>query len=487
MTTGPVVSDLINQHSGQFAVITYHYADAFNVPWGDERLDTFYSLGGATPTMMFDGWLNCPSRNLSDCLNQQLAVAADTTIEPAASQVSGPTWDVTAEICVDSGAPSRTMRIYTAPALNDHPNPPDYSRNLLMQAPGVEDVTLAGGNCQTVTTRITFDSESWSNQNNIVVVIWAQEPNSSGPATAFQAATMPWPFPQATELTSIVISPQTAEISVGESQGFTAVGKDQFGADFPLSNPEWSMTGDGEGTLDPTSGSTTTEFSATQPGTVQITCSEGSVSGTATLVIAGDPPALSEIVVAPATAEMVVGQHKIFVATGHDQYGNDIGFEDPQWQAQGDGSGSFDPPSGSSTPQFIAETPGDVQIICSVGDISGHASVVITGDPPQLTEMTVNPDSATVPLGSDVIFTATGIDQYGDPYTPDNAQWSVSGDGFGTFDPSTGSATVTFTATTAGECTVTAQQDGLSASATVDITEVSGLPKPRRVKARHTP
>ncbi|RLE32904.1 MAG: hypothetical protein DRJ61_08405, partial [Acidobacteria bacterium] len=146
----------------------------------------------------------------------------------------------------------------------------------------------------------------------------------------------------------------------------------------------------------------------------------------------------------------------------------------------------FDPPSGDTMPRFTAVTPGAVQIVCSEGDISGEASVVITGDPPHLDAMVISPETATVNVGASLVFTTSGTDQYGDPLTPDNAVWSISGEGDGTLNPPTGTATTTFTATAAGSVVVTAQQDGIEATASVEITD-EGLPKPRRIKARKIP
>jgi len=480
-----VVSDLINQYPQRFAVVTYHADDSYTVPWGQDRFNNFYSLV-FTPTLMLDGTLNCPSADYAACLGQSLGISTDVTLQLSGTQVSGSTWDIGVMVCIEAGRSHRDLRIYTAATLNNHPDLPSYSQNLLMQAALTEDVTLSDGNCQTITQRITFDALSWSSQNDITIIAWAQDPNAAGPAAVYQAGIMHWPFPQAPELTTIEISPSSAELEVGESRSFTATGKDQYGADFALSNPVWAMTGDGDGTFSPPSGNATTEFSATLPGELQITCTDGSVSGAASIVITGDPPVLTDIVVSPANAEMEIGQPKLFAAVGHDQYGNLLALSDPQWQATGDGSGTFDPPSGSPTSLFTGDTPGAVQVICSEGDISGQASVVINGDPPQLAAITISPETATLAVGSSLVFTASGTDQYGDPFTPDNAAWSITGVGDGTFDPQTGSATTTFTASDTGNGVIAAQQDGIEATASINITD-EGLPKPRRIKARHTP
>ncbi len=483
-----MVSDLIDQHPGRFAVVTSYFSEfdvPYTVPWAQDRFSDFYSLAFA-PALFVDGESNCPETFYPSCVEQRLDVGTDVTLDLSGTQVSGSTWDIEAEVCIEDGGSSRAMRVYTAATLSYRSGLPSYTRNLLMQDVLTQDVNLGSGSCQTVTQRITFDSESWSNQSDITIIAWAQESSATGPASVHQAAIMGWPFQPASELTTIEISPSTTELEFGESRSLTATGKDQYGADFPLSNPAWSMTGTGDGTFDPPSGSATTQFSATLVGNLRVTCTDGSVSGEAWVVITGDPPVLSEIVVSPSSAEMEVGQRRSFGAEGHDQYGYSFSLNNPQWHTTGDGSGTFEPANGSTAPIFTAMAPGALQVVCSEDGVSGQSSVIITGDPPQLAVIAISPETATTVLGASLVFTASGTDQYGKPFSPDNAAWSVSGDGDGTFDPASGGAAITFTATAVGSSTVTVQQDGLEATASIIISE-EGLPKPRRVKTRHTP
>lgn len=480
-----MVSDLITQYSGQFSVVTFHIDDVYTVPWGQNRFSNYYSLV-FTPTLMIDGELNCPTGNYAACLDQAVGNSTDVTIELSGSQDSGATWDIVTRVCIESGGSNRSMTIHTAATLNDHPDLPPYTSNVLMQDALTEDVSLTAGNCQTVNQSITFDSLSWSNKNNITIVAWAQDPGSSGPATAYQSATMDWPFPAGSELTSIEITPADAEIAVGDSMTYTATGKDQNGSGFELTNPVWYTTGDGYGAFDPESGSNTPDFTAERPGSAEVVCTQGGITGRTSLEITGDPAALASIVVLPASVELEVGQSRSFTAIGYDQYGDEFPLSAPSWSVTGDGSGTFDPSGGTSSTTFTATRPGSAAIVCSDGDASGQTAILITGDAPQLAEIAITPTTAMVALGSSKLFTASGTDQYGEPYTMDSLVWSVSGDGNGTFDPDTGSETTTFTATAEGVCTVTAAQDGIEAEAAVEVAQ-QGLPKPRRIKARHTP
>ncbi len=480
-----MVSDLVDQNPERFAAVTYHVFDDFTVPWGQDRFDDFYSIA-TTPTLMFDGWLSCPIGDYGACLDQNLPMATDVTIDLIGTEVSGSTWDIGANVCVETGGSNKNLRIYIAATLN-HPDLPSYSRNVLMQEAVTEDISVSAGNCRTVTQTIAFDSVSWSNQNEITIIAWAQEPTDTGPADVHQAAIMGWPFPEGEDavLTDIEITPFTAVLEVGQTMTYTATGKDQNGDDFELTDPVWWTTGDGSGTFDPERGSTTPELTADYPGDTNIICTQDGITGRATLRITGDPPELSSIAISPVSAEMEVGQSRTYTAVGSDQYGDEFPLGDPSWTITGDGSGTFDPATGSAAPLFTATRPGTAAIVCSDGEISGQETVVITGDAPQLTAITLSPDSATIVQGRTQTFSASGTDQYGDPFTLDGPAWSISGEGDGTFAPLTGTVT-TLTATVPGSSVVTAEEDGVEGTASVEITS-EGLPKPRRVKARHTP
>ena len=88
--------------------------------------------------------------------------------------------------------------------------------------------------------------------------------------------------------------------------------------------------------------------------------------------------------------------------------------------------------------------------------------------PPVLTTITVSPASASVTTGGTQQFTATGLDQFGQPLSPQPTfSWSVSGGG-------TISAAGLFTAgsTAGGPFTVTASSGSVNGTASVTVTSV---------------
>jgi hypothetical protein len=89
-----------------------------------------------------------------------------------------------------------------------------------------------------------------------------------------------------------------------------------------------------------------------------------------------------------------------------------------------------------------------------------------TSAPPVLTTITVSPASASVQTGGTRQFTAAGLDQFGNPMSPQPAfTWSVSGGG-------TINSSGLFTAgsTAGGPFTVTAASGGVSGTASVTVT-----------------
>jgi len=126
--------------------------------------------------------------------NQRINVPTDVVINLSAIQVSGQTYRVTAQVCIESGGVAKTMRIYIVQVLDYWPASPNYHRNGFKQAATTQDITLNPGQCQQIQRDFTFDTESWNNRQNIRIIAWAQRPLSAAPAEVYNAAFIAWPF-----------------------------------------------------------------------------------------------------------------------------------------------------------------------------------------------------------------------------------------------------------------------------------------------------
>ena len=172
-------------------------------------------------------------------------------------------------------------------------------------------------------------------------------------------------------------------------------------------------------------------------------------------------PVLTSITVTPASASVQTGVTQQFTATALDQFGQPIS---PQplfnWSRSGGGTISA---SGLFTAGATAGGP--FTVTAASGAVSGTATVTVT-IVPVLTSITVTPASASVQSGGTQQFTATALDQFGQPISPQPLfSWSRSGGG-------TISASGLFTAgaTAGGPFTVTATSGSVFGTASVTVT-----------------
>ena len=121
-----------------------------------------------------------------------------------------------------------------------------------------------------------------------------------------------------TPLTQIEVSPSPVDMSVGEDRIFTATGKDSEGNATTIQTPVWETSGGGTLTPD----GTTCTYTAAQAGNFTVTCREGAtdITGSAAIHTAAGSPYLKKIEVSPSPVDMVVGEDRIFTATGRDQF-----------------------------------------------------------------------------------------------------------------------------------------------------------------------
>ncbi|MHC4064276.1 MAG: fibronectin type III domain-containing protein, partial [Planctomycetota bacterium] len=186
-----------------FTTIFIHTpGDPYWTSWGIAR-DNFYNVTG-TPTSWFDGvtgLVGAYTNNIQmynwymSAYDARRAVATDVTIDVGAVSLGGQSYRVTAMVCLEAGAPTRTMRIYNVRVLDNYPLTPADQRNCVMEGGDTTDITLNAQECQLVHQNYTFDAVSWSRPDDIKVMFWAQQPFSSAPAEVFQSAVMTWPFP----------------------------------------------------------------------------------------------------------------------------------------------------------------------------------------------------------------------------------------------------------------------------------------------------
>jgi hypothetical protein len=190
---------------GSLAVVQVHVGDAYATSWGNVR-SLFYDVI-LTPEVWFDGTIRCVDATSAQQVydlyllrySERRAVPTDVTMSVTGTYVTGRTFTLRTRVGLEAGGIPKTVRVHMVAVLDYWPDPPANSRNTLRTALLSQDVSLVPGEAVVVPRNVTFDDVSWNAPENIRIIAWAQEPQGSAspsdPATVYQAAVLPWPFP----------------------------------------------------------------------------------------------------------------------------------------------------------------------------------------------------------------------------------------------------------------------------------------------------
>ena len=264
-------------------------------------------------------------------------------------------------------------------------------------------------------------------------------------------------------LASITISPDTASISAGGSQPYTAEGFDSYG------NSRGDVTGATTFTITPNGGTTgasctLASCTATQAGGYTVTGTDGAFSDTAALTVTAGT--LASITISPDTASISAGGSQPYTAEGFDSYGN----------SRGDVTGATTftiAPNGGTTgasctvASCTATQAGGYTVTGTDGAFSDTAALTVTAG--TLASITISPDTASIAAGGSQPYTAEGFDSF------HNSLGNVTGATTFTIAPNGGTtgascAVASCTATQAGGYTVTGTDGAFSDTAALTVT-----------------
>jgi hypothetical protein len=257
-------------------------------------------------------------------------------------------------------------------------------------------------------------------------------------------------------LVSIAVLPANANVGIGTTQPYQAIGKYNNNATSDITaSVTWATADPSIATIGASSGL----LSGIKGGATTVTAKHGTgtktITGSTTVTIV---PVLTSITVTPNTATVPAGIPQQFTATG---FYNDSSQRDLTTTASW-GSSNLTVASISVTGRAATAAPGQTTISAAVGSISGTAVLTVT--PASLQYITVTPAGYTyVGVGSNKQYTATGTFTDGStrPLT-NSVVWSSSDAAVATID-SYGLAT----STGAGPATLTATAGTISDSATL--------------------
>ena len=180
----------MSEHLPGLVLVQIHHNDAYETAWGNGRA-VFYNVP-LNPTAWFEGAeerVDYPVEpSYEDTYEAQASTPTDVTIDLSVAQISGPTYEVTASICIEAEGTAKDIRVQIVQVLDYWPPTESYHRNGLKQAAASEDLSLTPGQCEDVVRTFTFDADSLANLQDVKIVAWAQATDSAGPAQVYQAA-----------------------------------------------------------------------------------------------------------------------------------------------------------------------------------------------------------------------------------------------------------------------------------------------------------
>jgi len=275
------------------------------------------------------------------------------------------------------------------------------------------------------------------------------------------------PAPAEPSLESIRVEPALAEIDVGGTAAFSAVGIYSDGTEQVLAGQvSWSSTDAAVAAVDRLGVAT-----GLQAGTVAISASvtpaEGEFSASASLTVVQPPPVVSAVEVYPPAANIPLGVTQDFraIAIYSDGTTENVTFQ-ANWYLQNDTAilERYEPGAVPKTIDdfgtALAVSEGADTLVAELSDIAGAAEVVVT--PALLESIHIGPRDESRPVGAEVQYRATGT--YSDGRSKDitrTVTWSSTAPdiaGISNEPPLRGRAS----ALAEGETTISATLEGLT-------------------------
>ncbi len=259
-------------------------------------------------------------------------------------------------------------------------------------------------------------------------------------------------------LAQIVVTPTPANLVVGQSQQFTAVGYDSNGSQVNGLTFTWALV-NGGGTLSATGLFTANTTAKTYTSTVEAT--SGSIKGYATVNVLPGPTVKVEVL--PTKTTVKAGESAKVTARITDSYGNLITNKVVAWTAT-PSAGTITSDGTLSAGTIAGTYPAS--ITATVDGVSGTGDVEII--PNDLNKIEVSPNPAQVQINKTQQFSVVGKDRYNNTLaTTPTVTWAVIAGG-GTIDP-TGLFTANTTPGTFAN-TVEARSGNIRGYATVEVT-----------------
>lgn len=192
----------------------------------------------------------------------------------------------------------------------------------------------------------------------------------------------------------LVLSPTSASVSAGASQGYTAEGFDHFG------NDVGDVTAATTFAISPGGSCSTASCTPFTAGSHTVTGTDETAQGTATLSV--NAGALSRLVLSPGSASLAAGASQAYTAEGYDAYGNDLG------DVSAATTFAIGPDGSCSATLCTARVQGTHTVSGTDSGATGTSVLTVQGGP--LDHLVLSPPTVTVTPGGSQSYTAEGYD-----------------------------------------------------------------------------
>jgi uncharacterized protein YjdB len=250
---------------------------------------------------------------------------------------------------------------------------------------------------------------------------------------------------------TVLVSPPTASLMVGNTVQLSAVMEDSAGNPLVGRAVTWTSNSSGVASV-----SASGLVQGVTAGSATISATSGGKTGTAAITVQGVP--VASVTVSPASTGLFVGQTVQLTATPRDSAGNPLSGRSVAWS-----SGNTTVATVSGSGLVTARAAGSTTITATSGGQSGTASLTVTVVP--VASVTVSPASASLAAGSTLQLSATARDSAGNPLSGRTMTWTTS-DG----SVATVSASGLVTGVTVGSATISATSGGKSGTAAITVT-----------------
>lgn len=303
-------------------------------------------------------------------------------------------------------------------------------------------------------TNLSVAGVSASGMVSAVAAGQASVTAASGSVSSLPALIAVTPAPPS--LASIVITPLSTSLAMGQSQQLTATGVYSDSSTQDLTGTvTWAST-------NPSVASVSASGMAAAVGTGQssLTAAYSSITS-APASINVTAAALTSIAVAPTAVSIATGETQQFSATGLFSDGSAIDITNSVMWASDTLAVATLSPTGLATGVGV----GTANVSATSGTVVGTDPLTVTAA--VLQSIDISPDSQSVPVGGQVPFTVTGTFSDGSSQMMANATYSSSNPAIASIDPVSGIATGV--AANSNAVTITATLGGFTDTASLTV------------------